>query len=32
MSEETFNNFLKELDEVIPFPTGSCIEDCWFVG
>jgi len=32
MSEETFNDFLKELDEIIPVPTGSCIENCWFVG
>jgi len=32
ISGETFNDFSKELDEIIPVPTGSCIEDCWFVG
>jgi len=32
ISGETLNDFLKELDEIIPVPTGSCIEGCWFMG
>jgi len=29
-SGETFNDFLKELDEIIPL--GECKEGCWFIG